>query len=142
MKENGNQVAGVDISPIALERVKDYVDESWLVKDLNKCSEVDLAISHLVFQHCDDEMVLHILKNVPLKKGGMFSFQFAELIDCKGFKEDKRLVNYFDNNVFHFRSVERMRQLINKSGLKLISMSGPMKNTYLNWYIMVVKKER
>jgi SAM-dependent methyltransferase len=74
----GNTMIACDISPVALERVR-YTAQVVLPKDLLTVEPVDLAICHLVFQHCVDATMFEIIRNVRLTETGLFSFQFAYL---------------------------------------------------------------
>jgi len=78
MHKKGNEVVACDISPVALERVSN-IAETVLVENLADVDPVDLAICHLVFQHCTDEMMLKIIGDVHLTPSGVFSCQFAHL---------------------------------------------------------------
>ena len=51
-----------DISQSALDNVKQYATQVFLTENLKEIPLVDLAFSHLVFQHCTDEEILRIGK--------------------------------------------------------------------------------
>jgi len=76
-----NKVIAVDISEIAIKRLLDVVHLSYLTHQMPLLPEdyVDLAICHLVFQHCKESMVRFIIKSTlrALKLDGAFSFQIA-----------------------------------------------------------------
>jgi len=138
-------VIAVDISQIALNRVN-KIAKTYLTEDLSliKHNSVDWVLCHLVFQHCDDAMVKYLLKNVLniLKVDGFFSFQFADLPNKNVFFDE----NYkyaLENGIMHFRSLEKMKQIINDCGGKIISISHPIiwPNSYnITWYIIKCNK--
>ena len=75
-----NQVYACDISQNALNRVRDF-SKTYLTQELKIVEPVDLAICHLVFQHCDDTEIERIINDVNLTQDGVFTFQFAYLRD-------------------------------------------------------------
>jgi len=68
-----NRVTAVDIVPEALV---DLPCPGLLVDLLDLAPPADLAICHLVFQHCTPHEVARLMR-VPLKRDGVFAFQFA-----------------------------------------------------------------
>jgi len=116
----GNQMIACDISETALNKVK-ATAETYLVEDLSKAPPADMAICHLVFQHCSDEMVLHILKSVQLKPSGIFSFQFACLLNPV---VTPLLQTYIDEGKLVFRGQDAIYKLIEQAGPRQLLMSG------------------
>lgn len=68
-----NRVTAVDIAPEALSGLP---CSGLLLGALPDAPPADLAICHLVLQHCTLEDAARIM-GVPLKPGGVFAFQFA-----------------------------------------------------------------
>lgn len=125
-----------DISDIALEKLKNYA-EIFSTDDLIKIPEVDLAICHLVFQHCSDEEIERIINEVQLSNEGIFSFQYAYLrnnnfIDSKG---------QILNHTHFFRSPKKIRNIIDKSNKCIIGNSLIYQHTEFNWEILKVKNK-
>lgn len=112
---------GVDISEHALERVWG----GYLTKDLRKAPKVKLAICHLVFQHCKPDEIKRIINDVPLKKGGIFSFQIAV---------GKKL----DYHPLYPITLPKIRSIIKQTSKTLVSISDPFKHD-MDWYIVKVK---
>ncbi len=71
----------LDISTVALEKVKPIVAGTWLPGQLDELPSnyFDLAISHLVTQHMNDQDLRDQLQAVirGLKPDGIFAMQFA-----------------------------------------------------------------
>ncbi len=134
-------IVAVDISSIALNRVR-LIADTYLTQDLPKIknNSIDWGFSHLVFQHCDDEMVKFILRNVfeKIKTEGFFSFQFSELPNENVIFDD----NYkfaLNNDIMHFRSLEKMKQIINNCDGKVLSVSPPKiwpQSYNITWYFI------
>lgn len=76
----GNRVSAVDIVPAALDRVKACTVAQFLVGQMARAAPADLAVAHLVFQHCALSMVQFIIESVQLKPGGLFLCQTAEML--------------------------------------------------------------
>ena len=109
---NRNNVVCVDISPVALNRVK-HIASTYLTGNLAFAPAVDLAIIHLVFQHCSDDMVKFILNNIKLLPYGMISFQ-----TCEEIGED-----HSEYPMFFFRSLIAWEQLVSQTNKKIYSFS-------------------
>ncbi|MGE3681521.1 MAG: class I SAM-dependent methyltransferase [Bdellovibrionales bacterium] len=81
LKERGCSVSALDISPVALSRVKSLVENSWLPEQLPHlpADQFDVAISHLVAQHMTDENLTDQLRHVirALKPDGVLAIQIA-----------------------------------------------------------------
>lgn len=74
-----NRVTAVDLIEEAIAPTRAY-STGLLIHDLQQARPADLAICHLVFQHCASDMVARIL-DVPLKPDGVFAFQTVYLLD-------------------------------------------------------------
>jgi precorrin-6B methylase 2 len=135
-----NTVIACDISETALHKVR-LIARTFLVNDLVSAPPVDLAVCHLVFQHCSDAMVKHILHSVTLKRSGLLSFQFAFLkqssVSVEAHKEAGHLV---------FRSLERMRELVAQARLKTVWVSVPTlydwEDAQIGWHILHCRSRR
>ena len=79
----GLRVSVLDISPIALDRVRGQVDRAWLASSIEQLPDqiFDFALSHLVAQHMSDDDLAHQVRHVvrSLKPSGIFALQFAML---------------------------------------------------------------
>jgi SAM-dependent methyltransferase len=77
----GCTVSALDISPVAVERIKD-VATGYLASDLGSlpANRFDLALSHLVAQHMRDADLLDQIHHVvrSLKPDGLFAMQYAD----------------------------------------------------------------
>lgn len=148
--ERENATIAIDISQIALDRVK-FFSDTYLTKNMISISNniVDLAVCHLVFQHCKEEIVEFIISNTIriLKPNGIFSFQFAT-IEVKDYKFPKDIKYYKEiqycikNDVLHFISLDKIKEIVNKYG-KIISVSKPMKlhqDSEILWYFVKCSK--
>jgi hypothetical protein len=76
---NQNRVTAVDVVAEALNPLRS-ITRTLLTPDLQKATSADLAICHLVFQHCDTGTVDWLL-STPMKISGVFAFQTAYLLD-------------------------------------------------------------
>jgi 2-polyprenyl-3-methyl-5-hydroxy-6-metoxy-1,4-benzoquinol methylase len=117
----GNKVSSCDVSKLALTRVSDIADIA-LVHNIHTLKPADIAICHLVFQHCRDEQVLQILNGANLKRGATFSFQYA----IKTGELNPELQKAEDDSLLYFRSPEEMDKLLEKvPTLRVAWRSGP-----------------
>lgn len=82
----GCRVHALDITPVALEKVRDITEGQWLAGDSLPEGRFDLAICHLVAQHLNDEDLVAELGNVlkSLSPDGRLSMQFASHPDTVG----------------------------------------------------------
>lgn len=133
-----NEVFACDISTEALKKVSTFA-KIYTTDQFNLIEPVDLAICHLVFQHCDDDEIERIIKSVILKENGIFSFQFACI------REDdppNRLVQqYINNKTHHFRTLDTVKQMIEKSNKQICLISEPIhfyQPENFSWYIVKV----
>lgn len=122
-----NKVISVDISDVALKKVKDFAYKTYNTSELSKIEPVDLAICNLVFQHCDDEEIERIIREIQLKDDGIFSFQFAFLRENE--EPNDFVKELIKNKTHYFRSLEKIKKFVKKCGKKIVSISKPM-----HWY--------
>jgi len=122
--EQGKTVYACDISPTALDCVRNFAAETYLTHELANAPPVDLAICHLVFQHCNDAEIHRIIRDVKLTSSGFFSFQFAFLRDGEPLKPKvKELIQL---GMHHFRSLDTIKQMVNDSNKEIIDISPPV----------------
>lgn len=122
-----NKVISVDISDVALKKVKDFAYKTYNTSELSKIEPVNLAICNLVFQHCDDEEIERIIREIQLKDDGIFSFQFAFLRENE--EPNDFVKELIKNKTHYFRSLEKIKEFVEKCGKKIVSISEPM-----HWY--------
>lgn len=116
-----HNVYAVDISNKALERVEDVSTtiqsyEPWV------SDTIDLAICHLVFQHCGDDDIRHLMKQTinSLKDDGLFSFQSA-YVDTS--KLDSTRKQYVAENHLYFRTVDEIKSIVDECGGEVVWVS-------------------
>jgi hypothetical protein len=113
-------VTAVDIADEALRPLEPLV-LTYNVAELAEAPPVDIAICHLVLQHCSDAAVEHIFRNVPLvpdtspRGPGMFSFQFAVHADPS--KNSVSVPDESEATLLIYRSLARMEELVERNGL-------------------------
>ena len=133
--ELGNSVIACDISPVALSKLVG-IARTVLVEDIATTPPVDLAICHLVFQHCDDKAMSHILHNVQLAKDGLFSMQTAHLDG----EPSPSIQKMMGDGLLVFRSLDRAKQLVKDAGLSITWTSEEIPYTWqgcrIIWHII------
>lgn len=123
---NKNKVFSSDISEVALNNVKDIAIPYHTTK-LKDIEKVDIAICHLVFQHCTNQEVQRIINDVNLNDDGFFSFQFAFLRENEEPNDNvKSLINA---STHYFRSIDIIEQMVSNTNKKIIYISEP-----IHWY--------
>lgn len=134
-----NNVISVDISKVALEKVKECAYKTYHTSELLKIEPVDLAICNLVFQHCDDEEVERIIKEIQLKDDGIFSFQFAFLRENE--EPNDFVKELIKNKTHYFRSLEKIINFVTTCGKKIVSISKPIhwcENENFSWLFVKI----
>jgi len=120
LNECKSNVISCDISKEALKNVESFA-KTFHTSELKNIPPVDLAISNLVFQHCNDDEVARIIKEVNLKKNGIFSFQFAYLRPNEPPNElTQKLI---DGGTHHFRTLKQIIDMVNRGNKKLVEIS-------------------
>jgi predicted TPR repeat methyltransferase len=131
-----------DISEVALERVKPFSKLQYHTNDIKLIPSVDIAVCHLVFQHCTDLEITRIINDVNLTDAGIFSFQFASLKDNIITPTMQDLIN---KGSHFFRSVDTVKKIIDQTNKELIYISEPTwwggKNNH-EWYISKVRNKK
>jgi SAM-dependent methyltransferase len=141
LNELGNEVYSCDISNVALDNIKD-VAKTYHTSELKNIEAVDIAISNLVFQHCDDNEVRRIIKEIKLKDNGYFSFQFAFLRENENPTEI--LKENIKNKTHYFRSLDKILEFIDEANKTVISINGPIHHygkENFSWYIVKIKNK-
>lgn len=131
-----------DISEVALNRVKSFSSNQYHTNDIKLISAVDIAICHLVFQHCTDSEVERIINDVNLSEDGVFSFQFASIKNNIVHSNIQKLIN---EGCLFFRSVETIKQIVEKTNKEICYISEPKwwggKNSH-EWYFIKVRNKK
>lgn len=139
-KAQGKYVVACDISSIALSKLKGVADETHNL--VCNAPAVDLAVCHLVFQHCDNSVVASIIRDIKLKPNGLFSFQFACL--RPGEAANSKVATLLTNKTHYLRSLNEIKQFIVNGGKDLVAVSEP-KDFYgeenLRWYFCKVQNK-
>ena len=138
LREYTKNLYAADISDKALNKVSSF-SSVYSTKDLVKIPPVDLAICHLVFQHCDDQEVERIINDVQLLDTGIFSFQYAYFREANPIKFSDEFVDI--NETHFFRSQEKMRAIITRSNKKIIGTPEIRVHPDFNWEIIKVENK-
>jgi SAM-dependent methyltransferase len=112
-----------DISQSALDNVKQHATQTFSTENLKDIPPVDIAFSHLVFQHCTNEEILRIINDVNLTKDGIFSFEFVSLVN--NIIIDK-VQNFIDNKTHFFRSLQELTSLLEDSNKEIVKVEPPV----------------
>ena len=131
-----------DISEKALNKLNESVAGKFLTTDLKNIPEVDLAICHLVFQHCEDKEMSRIIKDINLSPNGSFYFQFASL--RKNEKPNDFVKSLINSGSHFFRDLEVVETFI-ENGNKKISRVYDVISHYgkenFDWYIIKIENK-
>lgn len=117
-----NEVFCCDISKKALENLDHLPVQKFLTENLNQIPPVDIAFSHLVFQHCTDDEVLRIIDSVKLNDNGFFSFEFISFVDNLIIDKVQKLIN---DKTHFFRSIKDLELMIEQTNKKIIKIENP-----------------
>ena len=136
-----NKVSAVDITEVALEKVKTlatiYLTEN--MEDIPSNS-IDYAFCNLVFQHCDDVMATRLIEQTLrcLKGDAIFSFQTA---DC--WKQNNHVIQCMKEGPLFWRSIDKMVEIINNAGGETSYISSPIMvfDNGGQWNIVHCKKQ-
>jgi SAM-dependent methyltransferase len=140
-KNLGNVVVAVDISNTALKNVSGCANTRFLIEDFHKIEteSVDMAICHLVIQHCDDEMAKYIITNAyrALKPNGVFSFQFAGVIN-ESLMDNEEISDVRG----HHRTLEKIKSWVDEINPSKMEISNRItfQHTTSWWYIIKLYK--
>lgn len=131
-----NLVHAVDISQVALDNLPGHIQKHLTCDMVEIPRFVDLAICHLVLQHCEDDAVEFILKETirTLKPDGVFVLQSA---DSKG---AKNWADQVQRRELVWRTPERVRQMVADAGGEIMS-DRVVKTTHnINWQLLKIAK--
>lgn len=118
-----HKVFAVDISETALEKIKSHAIPIQIYeKNAWPKNIIDIALCHLVFQHCNDNDFEYLLRMTleSLVSDGFFTFQCAAADENKLNQAYKQFVK--DGHMF-FRSKNQVMETIKLSGGELLSIS-------------------
>jgi len=122
LSELGCKVHALDISPVALAKISDSVEATWLPSQLKEIPSdtFDLAISHLVAQHMSDADLSEQIREVvrALKPSGVFGVQFA--FSLNGAEARTRETDLELKVGGNCRSLEQMQTLVERAGGSVI----------------------
>jgi SAM-dependent methyltransferase len=129
LQKAGGHVWSTDISDIALARVGCRgIRESGIQVH----GPWDLVLCHLVFQHMDLPDIKQLISRIKLRESGIFSFQFAELIN----ESDGQWTHHY------FRDLETMENLILSLGFRILYIRNPSdwpwEGSLIRWWVMRV----
>jgi SAM-dependent methyltransferase len=144
----GKRVSVLDISPEALDRVKDYTVNRYLPDQLEKikAESFDLIISHLVTQHMPNKDLEHQINQSIriLKQNGTFAMQFASRYkdNNDGLTSDIPVPRMMAGLVS--RSLKYMKSIINKFDGKITWRSTPIFLPHVghHWYGIHIQKNK
>jgi 2-polyprenyl-3-methyl-5-hydroxy-6-metoxy-1,4-benzoquinol methylase len=125
-----------DISNKSLAKIKELATEIWNSKDIVDIPPVDVAISHLVFVHCDDAECIRILRSVKLSPDGRFFCQFSCFVDTTlgATQASQKVQEQLDIGVKHFfRTPNEIEKLITDAGLITIKVKKCNPGSYHGW---------
>jgi len=145
VKAKKKHVTSTDISRTALDHLKDVPDKTILINEVSSVEPVDLAVCHLVLQHCNNETITKIMNDVPIKDDtGILSVQFACL--RPGDKPNKNVQNLLKNGTHYLRSLEEFKELVHSGTNKeVVVISAPIdfkKTENLRWYFCKLKNKK
>lgn len=140
MHANGNRVCAVDISEHALSKVSMYAD-TFITYDIAKAPQVDMAFCHLVLQHCNNNMVEFIFRNIPLKEDAVFYFQFAFLIKEENLSAQMEAIT--KKELLQFRNLRTILEMMGRAGLLPVEIIKPVFfpiEELIGWYLVKAKR--
>jgi predicted TPR repeat methyltransferase len=118
-----HHVYAVDISEDGLEKVKSYATTIQVHNERKwPKNKIDIALCHLVFQHCDDRDFSWIMKNVleSLTSEGFFTFQSADVEESN---LNVQLKKYVEEGHLFFRSREQIIRAVCQFGGEVVNIS-------------------
>lgn len=139
----GAEIDAHDISEVALERVIPYTTNRYLSTDLEKLprNHYDIAISHLVAQHMNNEALQKQLNAVvaSLNNSGIFAIQIAYYM-LKIDKADESLANLKDGGVC--RHLHEFYEMVQKANGRIVwtAKVGQFDEYKSGWYAFHIIK--
>jgi SAM-dependent methyltransferase len=153
LSSKGAVVDVLDISQTALNRVKDITRNQYLSSNLGTLpiNEYDIAVSHLVTQHMNDEDLAKQIRYVTrsLKSTGIFAMQFAFINDTP---EDKNSYDLVYGSIMDrppeqrghmFRTLDQMKHIVETvcdGKISWVSDIRTYEHTPIKWYYIHIKK--
>jgi cyclopropane fatty-acyl-phospholipid synthase-like methyltransferase len=143
--KRGLIVSALDISPLALSRVKDVIENRYTPKQLNQMptNYFDVIISYLVTQHMtNQQLTIQLTECIrSLKTEGIFAIQFASS-KSKNLTDDKSINTNLMKRGMVTRSFTFMNHLVNSCGGIITWHSFPVyfPRYHLSWYGIHIKK--
>ena len=139
----GCKVSVLDITPEAIDKVKDFIEASFLDSNLHELPEntFDYALSLLVIQHMSLSTLKRHMHYVikSLKPTGTFMFQFAYATD--GHNHDESFET-FKNGSMRTSHDEMLKIVSDNNGVLINSFDGgkyPQWN--MGWHIFHIKRK-
>jgi len=138
----------VDIVPEALEKIKPFVKNTYLLDELHRVSKntLDIIFCHLVVQHITDRMLRHHITHlIPcLKEDGIYYIQYRGKVS-ESF-EDIPMTDYIYGDIE--RSESEMRAMISDCGGKVMEDIKVMESEFIgnrfhpwNWRIVKIQRK-
>ncbi len=145
VKSQGKHLISTDISKTALENLKSVSDEVFLIDHVSESAPVDLAVCHLVFQHCNDDTIVEIMNAVRVADdGGILSVQFACL--RPGEKANANVRKLINNGTHFLRSLEQFQTLVReRTNKEIVNISKPVdfrRTENLRWYFCKLQNKK
>ena len=144
LKARNNTVYACDISQVAIDKVKNDCDGIFLTENLSDIEPVDLAISHLTFQHNAEHEVHRMIDQVNLKEDGVASFQFASLNPTKTVLSEL-IINDINKSMLYFYSCEKFTSIVDATDKEVIEFVGPYwfdSPFSFEWYVCKIRPKQ
>jgi len=142
-----HNVVAVDISSRAIDKVKGMA-KGYLTEDMPKIEDksIDVAMTHIVLQHCEDQVVDFIIGQTlrTLKDDGFFSFQIACCNDIdktleKRLTQEDVVIEWID------RPVKWFEEIVAKNDGKIVRRPNPIygmgRTKNIDWYFLHVMRQ-
>lgn len=145
----------VDLVPEAQSAVAEFCDQFTLTSELQSCRPfgADLAVCHLVTQHCDDDAVVALLAGLlrNLKPTGILSVQFAApyMATMEAYpqkqvaKGHEPVQKTLDEGLLKLRWASDFEQLVHKAGgqvQRYVAHKTHWKEGAIRWHVCHVKR--
>jgi len=132
-----NLVHAVDISQAALDSLPNHIQKHLTCNMIKIPQFIDLAICHLVLQHCEDDAVEFILKQTirTLKPSGIFVLQSG--IAGKLSSKHQEMTN---KGQLVWRSKEKLDKMIVAAGGKIVSDRVAKMTQDIDWQLSKIAK--
>jgi SAM-dependent methyltransferase len=130
----GAEVTSVDIAFGALD--KSAAQFKFHTKDLKRAPGADVVICHLVTAHCEDDEVVRLLAEAPLKPRGFIALHSNEVLpdDDGGSPSRSSLVNQLRERILITRTPEEVRALAEQAGRTVVSVTEGPRFGAIRWW--------